>query len=192
MSVGAGDDGVVAARGRGEMRASHADREGVIATLKVAYVDGLVTKDEFDDRVGQTLVSRTHAELALITADIPAGLVAARPLLSPAPAMTLDDRAVGATAVLAALAFIVAFFVPSQVAALLALGAAGSALVSLLLAVGLVLRARRDKRSAGPLPPQGAVPTGRGTGQLPRISRPRRRSPADAARISSPRAQLAT
>lgn len=67
VSAGAGDDGAMAARGRGEMRASHADREGVIAILKVAYVDGLVTKDEFDERVGQTLVSRTNAELALIT-----------------------------------------------------------------------------------------------------------------------------
>lgn len=102
--------------------------------------------------------------------------------------MTLDDRAVGATAVLAALAFIVAF--PSQVAALLALGATGSALVSLLLAVGLVLRARRDKRSAGPLPPQGAVDAGRRVAQLPQVSQSRRRSPASATRRRSLRPQL--
>jgi hypothetical protein len=55
------------------MRASHADRDRAIATLKAAFVQGRLTKDEFDDRVGQTLAARTHAELAALTTDIPAG-----------------------------------------------------------------------------------------------------------------------
>jgi hypothetical protein len=46
----------------------------VISTLKAAFVQGRLTKDEFDTRVGQTFGSRTYAELAVITADIPAGL----------------------------------------------------------------------------------------------------------------------
>jgi hypothetical protein len=69
--------------GRGDLRASHADREQVIEALKAAFVQGRLTKDEFDLRVGQVFASRTYAELAAVTADIPAGLAAAKP---PAPA----------------------------------------------------------------------------------------------------------
>jgi hypothetical protein len=58
------------------VRASHADRDHVIAVLKAAFVQGRLTKDEFDARVGQTFASRTYAELAVITADIPGGLAA--------------------------------------------------------------------------------------------------------------------
>ena len=68
-------DGLEAA-GRGHLRASHADREQVIGTLKAAFVQGRLTKDEFDLRVGQTLAARTYAELAALTADLPAGLAA--------------------------------------------------------------------------------------------------------------------
>jgi Domain of unknown function (DUF1707) len=70
--------------GRDRLRASHADREHVLCVLKVAFVQGLLTKDEFDMRVGQTLTSRTYAELGVLTADIPAGLLAAQPLRKPA------------------------------------------------------------------------------------------------------------
>jgi hypothetical protein len=70
--------------GRGSLRASHADREQVLAVLKASFVQGLLTKDEFDVRVGQTLTSRTHAELAVLTADIPAGLIATQPPRKPA------------------------------------------------------------------------------------------------------------
>jgi hypothetical protein len=58
----------------GRLRASHADREQVIGTLKAAFVQGRLDKDEFDLRVGQTFASRTYADLAVVTADIPAGL----------------------------------------------------------------------------------------------------------------------
>jgi len=59
-------------RGRGELRASHADREQAIEVLKDAFVHGRIDKDEFDLRVGQAFASRTYAELAAVTADIPA------------------------------------------------------------------------------------------------------------------------
>ena len=59
-------------RGRGELRASHADREQVVSTLKAAFVQGMLAKDELDQRVGQAFASRTYAELAALTADIPA------------------------------------------------------------------------------------------------------------------------
>ena len=76
-----------AAARRGHLRASHADREQVIDTLKVTFVQGRLTKDEFDARIGQTFASRTYAELAAITADIPAGLASAPLLRKPAPAL---------------------------------------------------------------------------------------------------------
>ena len=62
----------------GRFRASDADREQVIDTLKVAFVQGRLTRDELDARAGQTFASRTYAELAAATADIPAGPPAAR------------------------------------------------------------------------------------------------------------------
>jgi hypothetical protein len=66
------------AGGRGRLRASHADREQVIGTLKAAYVLGMLAKDEFDLRLGQTLASRTCAELTALTADLLAGLTTAQ------------------------------------------------------------------------------------------------------------------
>ena len=69
-----GDEMAARAGDRGRLRASHADREQVIGTLKAAFVQGLLDKDEFDLRVGQTFASRTYADLAAVTADIPAGL----------------------------------------------------------------------------------------------------------------------
>jgi hypothetical protein len=69
--------------GRGHLRASHADREHVIGMLKTAFVQGRLTKDELDGRVGRTLASRTYSELAALTADLPTGLTAARPPRQP-------------------------------------------------------------------------------------------------------------
>jgi hypothetical protein len=75
-----------ATAGRGRLRASHSDREHVVDVLKAAFVQGRLTKDEFDMRVGQTFASRTYAELAALTADIPGGLIGAQPLRKPARA----------------------------------------------------------------------------------------------------------
>jgi hypothetical protein len=61
------------------LRASRADRERVIGLLKAAFVEGRLARDEFDTRVGQALASRTYAELAAVTADIPAELIGALP-----------------------------------------------------------------------------------------------------------------
>ncbi|MGN6680947.1 MAG: DUF1707 SHOCT-like domain-containing protein, partial [Streptosporangiaceae bacterium] len=52
------------------MRASHADREQVIGALQLAFVQGRLTKDELDARLGQTLAARTYADLAALTADL--------------------------------------------------------------------------------------------------------------------------
>jgi hypothetical protein len=198
---GAGDGRVARGQRRGEMRASHADRERVVDRIKAAYVYGLVTKDEFDARVCQTLASRTHGELALVTADIPAGLPAAPSTLGPAgakagtPARPRErpvDGAVAASAVLSALAFLAAVLIGSrpgpdaaQVGGLLAVGAVGSGLVSLFLVAVHAARSRRGKRSGGQLPRQRAIDIGRSTAELPHASQPRRPGPADAARSRS-------
>jgi hypothetical protein len=61
------------------LRAARADREQAIDLLKAAFVQGRLTRDEFDERVGLALVSRTYGELAAVTADIPAELIGALP-----------------------------------------------------------------------------------------------------------------
>lgn len=61
-----------AAAGRGHLRAAHADREQVIAVLKAAFVQGRLTQDELEARAAQTFASKTYAELAALTADLPA------------------------------------------------------------------------------------------------------------------------
>ena len=98
--------------GPGRLRAAHADRERVIDTLKAAYVYGLVTKNELDERLSQTFAARTHAQLAVITADIPSGLAPLRPAPARASApAAARDRAIMATAILTGLAWVAAFVV---------------------------------------------------------------------------------
>jgi hypothetical protein len=57
-----GDDMAAATAGHGRLRASDADREHVLDLLKAAFVQGLLTKDEFDMRVGRTFASRTDRQ----------------------------------------------------------------------------------------------------------------------------------
>ena len=64
---------------RGELRASDADRDQVIGTLKAAFVEGRLTEEELGVRAGQVYASRTYAELAGITADIPDKLAGRTP-----------------------------------------------------------------------------------------------------------------
>jgi hypothetical protein len=79
------NDEITAAEGQGDgrLRASDTDREQVIGTLKAAFVQGRLTRDELDARVGQVYASRTYAELAEVTTDIPVGLTGAQPPRDP-------------------------------------------------------------------------------------------------------------
>jgi Domain of unknown function (DUF1707) len=110
-----GDEMAASAAGRGHLRASRAEREHVIDVLKAAFVQGMLTKGELDMRVGQTLESWTYAELAALTADIPAGLVGAQPQRVSAPAQvpSPQNRVVNscACATLAVLAMTAALFI---------------------------------------------------------------------------------
>ena len=71
------------------MRASHADRERVIDTVKAAFARGQLTAGELDARVGQVLTARTYAELTAVTLSIPAASDVARP---PKPARAQPRR----------------------------------------------------------------------------------------------------
>ena len=69
----------MAAGGRGHVRASHTDRERVVETLKAAFVQGRLTKEELDARTGQALAARTYADLAALTADLTAAPIPTQP-----------------------------------------------------------------------------------------------------------------
>jgi Domain of unknown function (DUF1707) len=79
MMAGPGDKKAAAAVGRDHLRATRVAREQTIDTLKAAFVQGRLTMDEFDARVDEALASHTYADLAAVTADLPAGLAAPRP-----------------------------------------------------------------------------------------------------------------
>ena len=158
--TGPGDE--MAVPGRGLMRASDADREQVIGVLKVAFVQGRLTKDELDLRVGQAFTARTYAELAVVTADIPAGQTAAEPLRQPAgargwPPMNSSAKTgvgviIAATLVTVAL-WLIAWFGGNGALLAGAVFATGVDLVILCAAGANVLDSRQQKRSGGALPP---------------------------------------
>jgi hypothetical protein len=78
------DDRIATAvAGRSRLKASDSDRDRVLDMLKAAFAQGRLTKDEFEARVGQTLVSRTWGDLIALTDDIPAWPIP-RPVRKPA------------------------------------------------------------------------------------------------------------
>ena len=146
------DQMAVAAVARSRLRASHADREHVIDMLKAAFVDGRVTKDEFDARVGQAFASRTYAELAAVTADIPAGQIADQPPGKTARAQARPPMSHAAKArrclVVALAMMTVATLAPSGPALLLF---APLCLTALMVAAAQILASQHEKRSRGEL-----------------------------------------
>jgi hypothetical protein len=152
MTAGPEDQMAVAAAGRSRLRASHADREHVIDMLKAAFVHGRVTKDEFDARVGQAFASRTYAELAAVTADIPARQIADQPPSNPARAQgrrTMSHAAKARRCMVIALAMMtVATFAPAGPALLLF---APLCLTALMVAAAQILASQHEKRSRGQL-----------------------------------------
>ncbi|MEU2895072.1 MULTISPECIES: DUF1707 SHOCT-like domain-containing protein [unclassified Streptomyces] len=55
----------------GGLRASHDDREAVVEQLRDAAAEGRIDLEELDARLEQALTSKTYAELAVLTADLP-------------------------------------------------------------------------------------------------------------------------
>ena len=80
------------------LRMSDADRERAIEALKIAFVQGRLTKDELDTRAGLALVSRTYAELSAATANIPARPAAPRPRPRPMPGWPPPELPASSTA----------------------------------------------------------------------------------------------
>jgi hypothetical protein len=156
--AGPGDEMAAGTAGRGRLRASHADREQVIGTLKAAFVQGRLTGDEFDARVGQVYTSRTYAELAEITADLPAGPTGTQPPRDPWRATKLAWRAVYAV-ILPGIIWVI--LVPGHTT----MGVAITMAVVIyfffwLCGVSVMVCSRQEKRSAGQLPPRSAPGAG--------------------------------
>ncbi|MGH7732208.1 MAG: DUF1707 SHOCT-like domain-containing protein [Gemmatimonadales bacterium] len=166
--VGPGDEIEAGAGGRSHLRASHADREQVIDSLKAAFMQGRLAKDEFDLRVGQVLASRTYADLAALTADIPAGPTEAQPLEParesdnvPAPKTIARVTAAGAGA---SMVFIGAELMDSggnPAIGLVVVGVTGL-LVAVLIAGLLMFLSRVFETSSSRPPSQGLPPSASG------------------------------
>jgi hypothetical protein len=174
MVTGPGDELAASAVGHGHLRVSDAEREQVIGTIKDAFVHGMLAKDEFDLRVSQAFASRTYAELAVVTAGLPARTAAARPPRPAAPAqrglLVLRPGRVMAAAT-ALYAGLQAFLflspwpkrgendpAPAKIALFL-VGNPVYVLVLLTCIIWLIAR-RRQRRSGAPPPRQGAPAAG--------------------------------
>jgi hypothetical protein len=132
---------------RRHLRASHADREQVIEVLKVAFVQGRLTKDELDIRAAQAFAAKTYADLAGLTADLPVG----RPKPSP-PSRTSVKTAV--PLIIAAVVIPVVLWLAAAATGIGGLGKLASLMIildfmALLVAAGQVLDSRHRKRPGG-------------------------------------------
>ena len=179
--TGPGDETAAVSADR-SLRASHADREQVIDTLKAAFVQGRLTKDEFDARVGQAFASRTYADLAAVTDDIPAGPIGAQPPEN--TRIKASVRAITAATVLLAGGWMGAWFAhvssPEMIVLLISLTVVLSGAWLVTGSVAL-LESRQQSRSGRQLPPRSTPGTGRrasqrsvsspSTAQLPPIDR---------------------
>jgi DUF1707 SHOCT-like domain len=144
---------------RGRLRASHADRDEMVEVLKAAFVQGRLTQDEFDQRLDRVLASRTYADLAALTADIPPALIRAQPPKSAHPPAAItpmritEDKKVirtwaGVTCVLPALVVAMAAMESGQpVVVGLVVALVFACLVGLPVSGLVLLNSRYEKRS---------------------------------------------
>ena len=176
-----GDERAARSGDRSHLRASNADRELVIGSVKTAFVAGMLAKDELDLRVGQALTSRTYADLADVTADLPAGLAAppqpgraggGQPLVRPSQIITWATM-------LYAAAWL---YAPGPAAPALAVLGGFFYLCVVAIAVAAALENWPDK-SSGPQPPPGWAPAAGGSAlRAPATGRPGRPVPGDPGR----------
>ena len=66
-----GDRYPAAGSARGNMRAADADRDRVVESLKLAFSEGRLSKDEYDGRLDSALSARTYADLDQLVTDLP-------------------------------------------------------------------------------------------------------------------------
>jgi Domain of unknown function (DUF1707) len=155
---GPGDEIAVAAADRGRLRASHADRERVIGTLKTAFVQGRLTQEEFDARVGQVYASRTYAELAEVTTDLPARPARTQRPRDPWRATKVAGRTVYAV-ILPGIFWLICVPGHTTVGAAVTM-AVIIYLVFWMVGASMMICSRQQKRSAAQLPPRSAPGTG--------------------------------
>jgi hypothetical protein len=134
---------------RDRLRASHADREQAISALKIGFVQGRLAKDQFDARVGQALAARTHAELAVITADIPVDPVGAWPSARPALGVKSGICVTALAALLAAVLWSAAWSAGSAAAGTAALAVSGIVIFIVSVTGYQMCESRHPGRSAG-------------------------------------------
>jgi hypothetical protein len=146
-----------AGAGGGRLRVSHADREQVVGTLKTAFVQGRLAEDELDARVDRVYASRTYAELADVSADIPAELTETKAPRDPWRATKIAFRVEYAIFLPAFVAFLLVPGGPRTTAAEMVALTSVVCLLFWLLGVFMVVAARPAKRSGGQRPPR-AVP----------------------------------
>lgn len=63
----------LAASGQGGLRASDADRERAAEVLRAGFAEGRLDTDEYDSLLGRVYTAKTHAELAMLTSQLPGG-----------------------------------------------------------------------------------------------------------------------
>jgi Domain of unknown function (DUF1707) len=151
-----GDEIAADAGAVGPLYASCFDRVQVLGTLKAAFVQGRLTEDEYDARVGKASASQTHADLAVLVADIPAGSVTARP-------PTVNDALMGVCVVIAAatvLGLLLWWQPDNGLAFVTAILTAVTVIVGTPITVGLIVDARHQRRSGGQVPPLPPRSTG--------------------------------
>jgi Domain of unknown function (DUF1707)/Domain of unknown function (DUF4190) len=68
---------------RGNMRACDADRDRVAELLGVAYSEGRLSREEYDERLERAFSGRTYADLARIMTDLPVPPVPPTTTLTP-------------------------------------------------------------------------------------------------------------
>jgi hypothetical protein len=105
--------------GCARIRTSTADTDRTVAVLKSSFVEGRLTKDELDVRLGQALVSRFFSELMEITADLPVGIYGRLPAHPATPPFRRPNwrPAVGTAALVLGFAFILAAIVANLIIA---------------------------------------------------------------------------
>ena len=80
---------------RGKTRASDADRDRVVEFLNVAYSEGRLSRDEYDDRLESALSARTFADLDQIVTDLPAARADVVPPVSKINGLAIASLACG-------------------------------------------------------------------------------------------------
>lgn len=71
-----GHQGTAAGGSRYLVRATDTDRERAVTALRAAFVQGALSKDEFEDRIERALAARTRTEVSALAAGLPGELCA--------------------------------------------------------------------------------------------------------------------